>query len=215
MVSARLKILFVCTFFCFALAAAGQSHAASNDVVTDTVENIGDAFSEIFRELGDSIGRAGDDIERVITGRSRKIVDFDRQYKPGTIVISTNQRRLYLVTRRGQALRYSIGVGREGFQWGGKSHISRKAKWPSWRPPPEMLERQPNLPKYMEGGPENPLGARALYLGATLYRIHGTNEKHTIGGAVSSGCIRLLNEDVIDLYDRVKVGATVYVFHKK
>ncbi len=187
---------------------------AQQDPVRDTFDNIGSAFGKVFDDLGDSLGRAGDDIERLVTGSSRRVVDFDRKYKKGTIVISTNQRRLYLVLDRGHALRYSVGVGREGFQWGGKSHVSRKAKWPSWRPPAEMLARRPDLPRFVEGGPNNPLGARALYLGASLYRIHGTNEKHTIGGAVSSGCIRLLNDDVIDLYDRVRVGAPVYVFHK-
>ena len=183
------------------------------DPVANAVEDVGDAIAGIFSEFGKSFERAGNDIERLFTGRSRKLVNYDRKYKPGTIVISTKERNLYYVTARGRALRYRVGVGREGFTWSGKSYVSRKAEWPSWRPPPEMLKRQPDLPRYMPGGPNNPLGARALYLGDTLYRIHGTREAHTIGGAVSSGCIRLLNADVIDLYRRVKIGSPVYVYH--
>lgn len=141
----------------------------------------------------------------------RQIVAFPGQYAPGTIVVSTTERRLYLVLPGGKAMRYAIGVGREGFEWSGTKTISRKQEWPDWRPPVEMLQRRPDLPRYMAGGPENPLGARAMYLGGSLYRIHGSNEPETIGQAVSSGCIRMLNEDVVDLYDRVKVGTTVVV----
>ncbi len=133
----------------------------------------------------------------------------------GTITIDTKNRYLYLSMANGQAMRYGIGVGREGFAWSGRAHIARRAEWPSWTPPAEMLKRRPDLPKFMQGGIDNPLGARAMYLynehGDTMYRIHGTNEPDTIGQAVSSGCIRLLNDDVVDLYDRVKVGATVVV----
>ncbi|MPZ56196.1 MAG: L,D-transpeptidase family protein [Rhizobiales bacterium] len=142
---------------------------------------------------------------------SRRTVSFNSRYKPGTIVISTRERRLYLVTGEGQALRYGIGVGRIGFTWRGVHRVSAKREWPDWTPPPQMLRRRPDLPRHMKGGEENPLGARALYLGSTLFRIHGSNEPETIGTAVSSGCFRLTNEDVIDLYDRVKVGATVVV----
>ena len=141
----------------------------------------------------------------------RKEVVYSSIEKPGTIVIETGSRFLYLVLANGKALRYGIGVGRMGFTWKGTEHISRKAEWPDWHPPAEMLDRQPDLPDYMEGGPGNPLGARALYLGATEYRIHGTSQPWTIGHAVSSGCIRLTNEDVIDLYGRAKVGAKVIV----
>ena len=131
--------------------------------------------------------------------------------RPGTIVIDTPLKYLYLVQGNGRALRYGIGVGRPGFAWAGVKTVSRKAEWPGWTPPPEMLRRRPDLPQHMAGGPGNPLGARALYLGSSLYRIHGTNEPHTIGQSVSSGCIRMMNEDVTDLYERVPVGATVVV----
>lgn len=143
----------------------------------------------------------------------RQIVDYDTKYRVGTVVVETSERRLYLVLEDGKAVKYGIGVGRDGFRWSGTHRISRKAEWPGWTPPPAMRKRVPGLPAYMPGGPENPLGARALYIGSTLYRLHGTSEPWTIGQAVSSGCIRLTNEDVIDLYDRVKVGATVVVKH--
>ncbi len=141
----------------------------------------------------------------------RKEVDYSSAETPGTIIIETRQRFLYLVLNHGKALRYGIGVGREGFTWKGVEHISRKAEWPTWHPPAEMLVRQPELPEFMEGGPNNPLGARALYLGASEYRIHGTAQPWTIGQAVSSGCIRLTNDDVIDLYGRARIGAKVIV----
>ncbi|WP_448950783.1 L,D-transpeptidase [Labrys neptuniae] len=130
---------------------------------------------------------------------------------PGTIIVQTDDRFLYVVQDNKTAIRYGIGVGREGFQWSGLLKISRKQEWPDWRPPPEMIKRQPYLPRFMAGGPGNPLGARALYLGNTSYRIHGTNQPETIGYAVSSGCIRLVNPDVINLYDRVPVGTRVVV----
>jgi lipoprotein-anchoring transpeptidase ErfK/SrfK len=145
------------------------------------------------------------------------VVAFDKaSYTPGSIIVRTPERALYYVLPEGQAIRYRVGVGREGFQWSGTSSIVRKEEWPSWTPPQRMIEREAakgiTIPAYMEGGPKNPLGARALYIGGTLYRIHGTNNARTIGGAVSSGCIRMLNRDVVDLYDRVKVGARVYVY---
>ena len=138
-------------------------------------------------------------------------VAYDTRHKPGTIIIDTNDRFLYLVGSNGEARRYGVGVGRPGFEWAGTHKVTRKAEWPAWRPPAEMRKRQPGLPKYMAGGPRNPLGARAMYLGSTLYRIHGSNEPWSIGRAVSSGCIRMRNEDVIDLYERVKVGTKVVV----
>ncbi len=141
----------------------------------------------------------------------RQTVNFDSNYAPGTIIINTAERRLYLVLPNGQALRYGIGVGRDGFRWSGVHRISAKKEWPSWTPPSQMLARRPDLPRHMVGGIDNPLGARAIYLGSTLYRIHGSNEPETIGQAVSSGCFRMTNEDVTDLYGRVFVGATVVV----
>jgi lipoprotein-anchoring transpeptidase ErfK/SrfK len=141
----------------------------------------------------------------------RTTVMYPTNYSPGTIVISTPERRLYLVLGNGRALRYGIGVGRDGFRWGGTHRITAKKEWPSWTPPSQMLRRRPDLPRHMEGGVENPLGARAMYLGSTLYRIHGSNEPETIGQAVSSGCFRMTNEDVTDLYNRVSVGTTVVV----
>jgi len=139
------------------------------------------------------------------------VVDYDGPHKAGTIVIDTNARFLYLVQNDGTARRYGVGVGKPGFEWAGTHKITRKAEWPDWRPPAEMRKRRPELPTFMAGGPDNPLGARALYLGSTLYRIHGSNQPWSIGHAVSSGCIRMRNEDVMDLYERVRVGTRVYV----
>jgi lipoprotein-anchoring transpeptidase ErfK/SrfK len=141
----------------------------------------------------------------------RQEVEFPGTQRPGTIVIDTPRKFLFLVLSNGRALRYGIGVGRPGFEWSGVKTISRKAEWPDWTPPPEMMLRRPDLPGHMAGGPENPLGARALYLGSSMYRIHGTNEPSTIGQNLSSGCIRMMNEDVIDLYGRVAVGTKVIV----
>ncbi len=141
----------------------------------------------------------------------RQEVAYTGTEKAGTIVVDTPNKFLYLVQGGGRALRYGIGVGRPGFEWSGVKTITRKAEWPDWTPPEEMLKRRPELPAHMDGGPDNPLGARAMYLGSSLYRIHGTNEPNTIGTNVSSGCIRLMNEDVTDLYERVKVGTKVIV----
>jgi lipoprotein-anchoring transpeptidase ErfK/SrfK len=141
----------------------------------------------------------------------RQVVFFRTTEAPGTIVVHTADRYLYLVQPDNRAIRYGIGVGRDGFQWAGMHKISRKQEWPDWRPPPEMIQRQPYLPRFMAGGPGNPMGARALYIGTTVYRIHGTNQPQTIGHAVSSGCFRLVNNDVIDLYSRVPVGTKIVV----
>lgn len=141
----------------------------------------------------------------------RQIVFFRTTESPGTIIVHTQERFLYLVQPNNRALRYGIGVGREGFQWAGLKRIDRKAEWPDWTPPPEMIARQPYLPRFMAGGPGNPMGARALYISGTVYRIHGTNAPHTIGTAVSSGCFRLTNPELIDLYDRVPIGTKVVV----
>ena len=141
----------------------------------------------------------------------RQVVPFSGRYGAGTIVISTAERRLYYTLGNGQAIQYAVGVGRPGFEWSGTKTITMKREWPDWRPPAQMLRRRPDLPRYMRGGINNPLGARAMYLGGSLYRIHGSNEPHTIGQAVSSGCIRMTNDDVIDLYQRVRVGTRVTV----
>ena len=141
----------------------------------------------------------------------RQIVPYATREAPGTIIVDTPNTYLYYVLGNGQAVRYGIGVGRDGFRWSGTQRVARKAEWPDWHPPAEMVARQPYLPRFMAGGPSNPLGARALYLGNSIYRIHGTNAPSTIGGRVSSGCIRMLNEDVVDLYERVKLGAKVVV----
>ncbi|MBI5265501.1 MAG: L,D-transpeptidase [Bradyrhizobium sp.] len=152
-------------------------------------------------------GRGGDLAPRL----RRQIVAYATREAPGTIIIDTPNTYLYYVLGDGRAIRYGIGVGRDGFTWSGVQSVTRKAEWPDWTPPTEMIRRQPYLPRHMTGGPGNPLGARAMYLGGTIYRIHGTNAPDTIGKHVSSGCIRLTNEDVIDLYSRVSVGAKVIV----
>ena len=144
----------------------------------------------------------------------RAVVALDTSEAPGTIVIDTGNTALYYVLGQGRAIRYGVGVGREGFTWSGVQTISRKAQWPDWHPPAEMIARQPYLPRFMAGGPGNPLGARAMYLGSSIYRIHGTNDPSTIGKFVSSGCVRLTNEDVADLFSRVDVGTKVVVLPK-
>jgi lipoprotein-anchoring transpeptidase ErfK/SrfK len=151
------------------------------------------------------------DQEQLDPAFQRQPVFFRTTEAPGTIIVHTSERFLYLVQGNNRAIRYGVGVGREGFQWSGLLRISRKAEWPDWTPPAEMIERQPYLPRFMAGGPGNPMGARALYLGSTVYRIHGTNQPQTIGHAVSSGCFRLVNADVINLYDRVPVGTKVII----
>lgn len=149
--------------------------------------------------------------QRVDPRFERAVVPYAGPHAPGTIIVDTPSRYLYLVQPGGKAVRYGIGVGRPGFEWAGVKRVTRKAEWPDWTPPPEMLKRRPDLPRFMKGGTDNPLGARALYLGSSLYRIHGTNEPWTIGQNVSSGCIRMMNDDVVDLYKRVRVGTKVVV----
>ncbi|WBL78211.1 L,D-transpeptidase [Bradyrhizobium xenonodulans] len=155
------------------------------------------------------------DEDAALPDRLRKqIVSFDRSEPAGTIVIDTGNTYLYYVLGNGRAIRYGVGVGREGFTWAGVQSVSRKAEWPDWHPPAEMIARQPYLPRFVAGGPGNPLGARAMYLGSSEYRIHGTNDPTTIGKFVSSGCIRMTNEDVTDLFSRVNIGAKVVVLPK-
>jgi lipoprotein-anchoring transpeptidase ErfK/SrfK len=165
-------------------------------------------------DVGDEPGLIADDSVQLEPEFQKQMVLYRTTEAPGTIIIATSERHLYVVQGNGRALRYGIGVGRDGFQWQGLLKISRKAEWPDWTPPPEMIVRQPYLPRFMAGGPGNPLGARALYLGATVYRIHGTNRPDTIGTAVSSGCFRLVNADVADLYERIPVGTKVIVRQK-
>jgi lipoprotein-anchoring transpeptidase ErfK/SrfK len=183
------------------LAGAGQAQAQS-------------LFQDFFDSrdiMGGGPGFFRPGMPRGSSPIPRTTVNFDGGYAPGTIYINTAERRLYLVLGNGQAIRYGIGVGRDGFRWSGTHRISAKKEWPSWTPPAQMLRRRPDLPRHMAGGIDNPLGARAMYLGSTLYRIHGSNEPETIGQAVSSGCFRMTNEDVTDLYSRVRVGTTVVV----
>src|SRR5438445_1891605 len=165
-------------------------------------------------DVGDQPGLIADDSVELDPQFRKTAVLYRTNEAPGTIIVVTAERHLYLVQGNGRALRYGIGVGREGFTWQGLVNITRKAEWPDWTPPPEMIARQPYLPRFMAGGPGNPLGARAMYLGTTVYRIHGTNRPDTIGTAVSSGCFRLVNADVTDLYNRVPVGTKVIVRQK-
>lgn len=181
-------------------------------VPADAVLTYREAYGGDWEYIGPPVAPAGTpDLEPIYLP---KIVPYHGPEVPGTIIIDTNARFLYLIIDGGQARRYGVGVGREGFEWSGVNVITRKAEWPRWTPPPEMVARDPVAAQWasgMPGGPDNPLGARALYLGETLYRIHGTNAPWTIGHAVSSGCIRMRNEDVIDLYNRVAIGAKVIV----
>jgi lipoprotein-anchoring transpeptidase ErfK/SrfK len=161
--------------------------------------------------IGDEPGRVPDESVQLPPQFQRQMVLYRTTEPPGTIIVHTSERFLYLVQGNGRAIRYGVRVGREGFQGQGLLKITRKAEWPDWTPPPEMIQRQPYLPRFMAGGPGNPLGARAMYLGTTVYRIHGTNQPDTIGKAVSSGCFGMVNSDIIDLYGRVPVGTKVVV----
>jgi lipoprotein-anchoring transpeptidase ErfK/SrfK len=166
----------------------------------------------ITMDVGDEPGRVSTEEVRIEDGPyKRQVVFYRTTATPGTLVVSTSERFLYLVLGDNRALRYGIGVGRQGFQWSGMVKVTRKTAWPDWTPPPEMIARQPYLPRFMAGGPGNPMGARALYLGATVYRIHGTNQPETIGQAISSGCFRLANGDIVDLYEHAPVGTKVIV----
>src|ERR1700727_346347 len=186
------------------LASTNSGAPAVAQQVAVNTEDGANAEDQTAREPSPDEGRPTD-------AYARQIVPFHTSETPGTIIIDTGQRYLYLVQPNDRAIRYGIGVGRIGFQWSGVERVSQKQEWPDWRAPPEMVGRQPYLPRFMAGGPGNPLGARALYLGRTVFRIHGTNQPETIGHAVSSGCFRLDNADVIDLYDRVPVGTKVII----
>ena len=178
-----------------------------------TAQPFGGTYRPTMEEPAPGVDDTGRDVELPPEYR-RTPVSYRSDYPPGTIIVNTSDRFLYLIQSETVALRYGVGVGRDGFQWGGIHKISRKAEWPDWTPPPEMIERQPYLPRFMAGGPGNPMGAAALYIGSTVYRIHGTNAPQTIGQAVSSGCFRLVNEDIQDLYARVPVGTKVIVQHQ-
>jgi lipoprotein-anchoring transpeptidase ErfK/SrfK len=181
-------------------------------VASVMVSVLGSSYAAPAQDDDDQPGFIPDPAAERLDPKFQKTVVFYRTTEPpGTIIVQTSERYLYVVQPGGRALRYGIGVGRDGFQWQGLLKITRKQEWPDWTPPPEMIARQPYLPRWMAGGPGNPLGARALYLGNTVYRIHGTNQPQTIGTAVSSGCFRLVNSDVIDLYDRIPVGTKVVV----
>src|SRR3954469_22552687 len=197
------------TILCSAQASAGPL------AMNDPNFPLGSIFQQIVREPAPQAmpeESVTEELSGVVQERFRRqLVNYNTAEAPGTIVIDTPNTYLYLVLGGGRAIRYGSGGGREGFTWAGTQTIVRKSEWPDWHPPQEMIERQPYLPRFMAGGPGNPLGARGLYLGGTVYRIHGTNAPNTIGGQVSSGCIRMLNEDVIDLYARVGVGTKVVV----
>ena len=187
-----------------AVAALGSTVVCADPLgLAGPMRNPGMIFDNVVRDQGSDLGMPAH--------LRRQVVQFSGSEAPGTIIIDTANTYLYYVLGSGRAIRYGIGVGREGFTWSGVETIARKAEWPDWIPPAEMVARQPYLPRWVAGGPGNPLGARALYLGNTAYRIHGTNQPATIGGHVSSGCIRMLNEDVMDLFDRVQVGTRVVV----
>jgi lipoprotein-anchoring transpeptidase ErfK/SrfK len=156
-------------------------------------------------------GHASGDGRPLVSPIPRETISYEGPYSPGTIIVNTEERRLYYVLPGHEAIKYGVGVGRPGFTWAGHSHIANKREWPDWTPPAQMLKRRPDLPRHMEGGIDNPLGARAMYIAGTLFRIHGSNEPDTIGQAVSSGCIRMTNDDVTDLYSRVRVGSPVIV----
>ena len=169
-------------------------------------------YSQMYAALNDEPFPVQDvDLTQIDPKFWRREVSYSTAERPGTVIVDPGERYAYLVMDGGRAIRYGVGVGKEGFQWAGTNKISRMAEWPGWTPPPAMRKRRPDLPLYMEGGPNNPLGARAMYIGSTLYRIHGSNEPWSIGQAVSSGCIRMANDDVMDLYTRVKVGTKVIV----
>ena len=185
------------------VAALGGMVRADPLGLAEPMRNPGMIFDNVVRDQGSDLG--------LPSQLRRQVVAYSGSEAPGTIVIDTANTYLYYVLGGGRALRYGIGVGRDGFRWSGVHRVSAKREWPAWTPPVEMRRRRPDLPRYMAGGIDNPLGARAIYLGSTLYRIHGSNEPETIGQAVSSGCFRMTNEDVVDLYDRVRIGAKVVV----
>jgi len=184
-------------------ALSSMIGAARADVLTEEILTGGAPHGRLPNGYGGLFGGSSPIV--------RTTVNYPSRDAPGTIVINTSERRLYYILGNGQAIRYGIGVGRIGFTWAGVTRVSAKREWPDWTPPAQMLRRRPDLPRHMKGGLDNPLGARAMYLGSSLFRIHGSNEPETIGTAVSSGCFRLTNEDAVDLYERTRIGARVIV----
>ena len=232
----KTMIISICLMVGLAMPATADSEFDKkvegwNKEIGEQLSGLGDFMNDFGKNMGDGVKtftpstkKKAPRSDNITTGsispkkNAPQVVAISEKYGSGTIVVQTSTRKLYYVLSPGRAIQYGVGVGRDGFQWGGVSYISRKKEWPSWRPPAEMIERERvknnrEIPEFMPGGPENPLGARALYLGSTLYRIHGTNQAQTIGGAVSSGCIRMRNQDVIDLYERASIGSKVYVYH--
>jgi len=208
---AKLNVALGCVAAAAAIACAALANPARAEPLALAASGQGQ-FSIFDRVLREPVTeqRTQDGVDLPANLR-RQVVDYRTSEPAGTVIVDTPNTYLYYVLGGGKAIRYGIGVGREGFTWSGVQTVARKAEWPDWIPPAEMIARQPYLPRFMAGGPGNPLGARAMYLGGTIYRIHGTNQPSTIGGQVSSGCIRLVNDDVIDLYGRVNVGAKVVV----
>lgn len=195
-----------------ALLGLGFSFLSIAPGFAQNLPSLSDLFSFEGRPFGQSTTRSTTSSKAKLDKKYRRqVVSVQTAEAPGTIIVNTGEKFLYLVLGDGKALRYGIGTARDGFEWSGTHRVTRKAEWPGWTPPEAMKQRRPDLPDYMPGGEDNPLGARALYIGSTLYRIHGTNEPWTIGQDVSSGCIRMVNDDVIDLYERVKIGARVIV----
>jgi lipoprotein-anchoring transpeptidase ErfK/SrfK len=198
------------TFLTAASAALWIGSAAAEPLPLPYARNSGTVVAAAMRDQAPM--EVTDEVDGDLSANlQRQVVDYPTKIAAGTVIIDTDQTYLYYVLGNGKAIRYGIGVGRDGFRWSGKQSITRKAEWPDWIPPQEMIERQPYLPGWMAGGEGNPLGARAIYLGNTVYRIHGTDMPSTIGQKVSSGCIRMLNADVIDLYNRVEVGTKIVV----
>jgi lipoprotein-anchoring transpeptidase ErfK/SrfK len=199
--------------FCRLTATAAIVSFATGASISSASANPFEALFGQHREpvTAPAYANPQDDGSELRADLKRQIVNYRTSEAPGTIIVDTPNTYLYFVLAGGKAVRYGIGVGREGFTWSGVKTVERKAEWPDWTPPPEMIARQPYLPRFVAGGPTNPLGARAMYLSGSVYRIHGTNAPSTIGGRVSSGCIRMVNEDVMDLYSRVTVGTKVVV----
>jgi lipoprotein-anchoring transpeptidase ErfK/SrfK len=202
---------FACAVSAALFAAQGTASAQSSVYSYASADPSSRYPGTVFPPQSGSVMEEPADSTELSPQLRRQIVSYSTREAPGTIIVDTPNTYLYYVLGNGQAVRYGIGVGRDGFRWSGIQRVARKQEWPDWHPPAEMVARQPYLPRFMAGGPSNPLGARALYLGNSIYRIHGTNSPSTIGGRVSSGCIRMLNEDVTDLYGRVNVGTKVVV----